>query len=177
MPAPATEIRWDWIDAHGMDDGASFIRRHSESHRGYTLVELLVALSILLIGTATLWYSLQGAARASSSNKLHHLANQLARADIERIMAGGVAILDTSYVVAEGAGRSLRVTRRVLTNRPEQASGGFSFLPDENPDRQHLPSEIRVEVREDGVAKGIFSRDEERVLAAFSALVPEHVWR
>ena len=42
--------------------------------RGFTVVELAVALTVLSAGSAVLWYALRSASRLDRMNRAHHAA-------------------------------------------------------------------------------------------------------
>jgi prepilin-type N-terminal cleavage/methylation domain-containing protein len=83
--------------------------------RGFTVLELAIALTVLSAGSAVLWYGLRSAARMDRLNRAHHAALLLARSDLESLRAlPREDIRDTAYL-GQGAGaESLLVVRRVM---------------------------------------------------------------
>ena len=59
------------------------VRAPGRRQAGYTLIEIIVAMSVLSIGSAVLWYTIRSSARLERMNRLHHEANILARSELE----------------------------------------------------------------------------------------------
>ena len=85
------------------------------AQRGFTVVEIAVALTILASGSAVLWYGLRSSASLDKLNRLHHAAVLAARSDLETLRAHPKKdIHDTAYLAAGTLGDSLLVVRTVL---------------------------------------------------------------
>jgi prepilin-type N-terminal cleavage/methylation domain-containing protein len=83
--------------------------------RGFTVVEIAVALTILASGSAVLWYGLRSSAALDKLNRLHHAAVMAARSDLESLRARPKQdIHDTAYLAAGTLGDSLLVVRTVM---------------------------------------------------------------
>ena len=83
--------------------------------RGFTVVEIAVALTILTSGSAVLWYGLRSAAALDKVNRLHHAAVLAARSDLESLRARAKDdIHDTAYLAPGTLGDSLLVVRTVM---------------------------------------------------------------
>lgn len=83
--------------------------------RGFTVVEIAVAFTILASGSAVLWYGLRSSAALDKVNRLHHAAVMAARSDLESLRARPKQdIHDTAYLVAGTLGDSLLVVRTVM---------------------------------------------------------------
>jgi prepilin-type N-terminal cleavage/methylation domain-containing protein len=83
--------------------------------RGFTVVEIAVALTILALGSAVLWYGLRSSAALDKLNRLHHAAVMAARSDLESLRARPKQdIHDTAYLAAGTLGDSLLVVRTVM---------------------------------------------------------------
>lgn len=161
---------------------------------GYTLIEIIVALSVLSIGSAVLWYTLRSSARLERMNRLHHEANLLARSELEALRArppGGIA--DTAYEVASPSGAKLAVERMVFDSAKVMATLEEITLDGMmRPEELKKPLEVRVRVyldlaedgsaipdaglAWDGVPLGSVPEGR-RVLASLVLKIPEYRWR
>jgi prepilin-type N-terminal cleavage/methylation domain-containing protein len=169
--------------------------------RGFTIVEIAVALTVLAAGSAVLWYGIRASARMDKLNREHHAALMLARSDLESLR--GMAkqdVHDTAYL-GQGAGaESLLVVRRVLdsariVNSPSEVELDEKMSPKD----LRKPLEVRVRVYRAPMANGggfsdpgdfqepaapsFFGSSEEnaetgppRPLAALTAKLPEYKW-
>jgi prepilin-type N-terminal cleavage/methylation domain-containing protein len=116
--------------------------------RGYTILEIVIAVSILSLGSAVLWYTLRSAAHADRINRLHHFAVAAAQSDLESLHGRSRRnIQDTAYSVKTGAGDDLRLVRVVFDSAKIVASMTEITL-DENltPKELQKPLEVRVSV-------------------------------
>lgn len=112
---------------------------------GYSLVEIIVAITVLAIGSAILWYSLRSSARLEKLNRLHHEANILARSELEALRSVPRRdIRDTSYRVVGPGGDDLTVVREVF-----DSARMVAILPEVALDDRMAPVELRkpLEVR------------------------------
>jgi prepilin-type N-terminal cleavage/methylation domain-containing protein len=116
--------------------------------RGFTVVEIAIALTVLAAGSSVLWYGLRSSAKADKSNRLHHAAVLFARSDLE-ILRGlrKEDIHDTEYVVPGVGGDSLLVVRRVMDSARIVNTLGEIILDDKlSPKELRKPLEVRVRV-------------------------------
>jgi prepilin-type N-terminal cleavage/methylation domain-containing protein len=98
-----------------MNSGGKGISGGITGQRGFTVVEIAVALTILTSGSAVLWYGLRSAAALDKVNRLHHAAVLAARSDLETLRARPKQdIHDTAYLAAGTLGDSLLVVRTVM---------------------------------------------------------------
>lgn len=115
---------------------------------GYTMVEIAVAVTVLAVGSAVLWYGIRSSAKIDKLNRLHHAAVAAAASDLEglrsRLRKG---IRDTAYDVPGPAGEGLRVVRTVFDSAKIVAELTELTL-DENmsPKELRKPLEVRVRV-------------------------------
>lgn len=115
---------------------------------GFTVVEILVAVTVLSIGSAVLWYSLRSTARMEKQNRLHHEAAILARSDLEGLRGRPRSLIkDTSYRVPSAGGIELLVLREVFDSA-RIVSTLEEVTLDENmaPLELKKPLEVRVRV-------------------------------
>jgi prepilin-type N-terminal cleavage/methylation domain-containing protein len=162
---------------------------------GYTLLEMVVALTILSIGSAVLWYTLRSTARLEKLNRIHHQANLLARSDLEGLRSVPRGdIRDTSYRVPAPGGEELMVVREVFDSA--RIVSTLEEVPlDERMRPQELrkPLEVRVRVfrsaegaEEGGIPDPLpdwspgFDAEEDgpsrRTLADLILKIPEYRW-
>lgn len=162
---------------------------------GYSLLEIIVAMTVLSLGSAVLWYTLRSSARLEKLNRLHHEANILARSELE-ILRGVPRrdIRDTSYRVAVSGGEELMVVREVFDSAKVVSSLKEVAL-DENlsPAELRKPLEVRVRVfrravsEDGGIAwplpewdgeweSGEGEDEERRTLSALVLKIPEYRW-
>lgn len=115
---------------------------------GYTLLELIVALTVLSLGSAVLWYTLRSSARLDRLNRLHHEANFLARSDLEALrIVPRQEVRDTAYRVAVAGGEELLVVREVFDSAKVMSNLGEIILDDKlSPLELRKPLEVRVRV-------------------------------
>lgn len=94
---------------------ASIVKGTRNPARGFTVVEIAVALTVLSSGSAVLWYGLRASANMDHLNRLHHAASVAARSDLESLRAVPKAdIHDTLYLAPGTGAESLLVVRRVM---------------------------------------------------------------
>lgn len=115
---------------------------------GYTLLEIVVALTVLSIGSSILWYTLRSSTRLDRMNRLHHAANLAARSDLESLRAAHKSALrDTSYKVLGPGGEELLLAREVFDSA-DIAESSDELILDANlsPLELRKPREVRVRV-------------------------------
>lgn len=171
--------------------------------RGFTLVEIAVAVTVLAAGSAVLWYGLRASARMDRLNRLHHAAALVARSDMESLRSMPKQdIHDTLYLASGGSGESLLVVRRVMDSARIVNTLSEVVLDDKlSPKELQKPLEVQVNVYRlprdpDGAAPDPSSlrdpegesdpgpfRDEDgegegrpRRLVAFILKLPEYKW-
>ncbi|MDB5105827.1 MAG: hypothetical protein JWP91_3516 [Fibrobacteres bacterium] len=166
--------------------------------RGFTVIEITVALTVLSAGSAVLWYGLRSSARIDRQNRLHHAAVLAARSDLESLRGlPKTDIHDTAYR-APGIGEdSVMVVRRVMDSARIMNTLEEVVLDDKlSPRELHKPLEVRVKVYriaaagEGGGTGPSFSLDEKedpfaadgsdkgkpRLLTSLTLKLPEYKW-
>lgn len=123
---------------------------------GYSLLEIIVAITVLAIGSAILWYSLRSSARLEKLNRLHHEANILARSELECLRSvPRQEIRDTSYRVMGPGGDELLVVREVFDSARMVATMAEVTLDNRMaPVELRKPLEVRVRVLKDAEPGG-----------------------
>ena len=124
--------------------------------RGFTVLELVVSLTLLAAGSAVLWYGVRSAARLDRLNRAHHAALMLARSDLESLRAlPRQDIHDTAYL-GQGAGaESLLVVRRVMDSaRIVNTLHEIALDEGLSPKELRKPLEVRVRVYRAPAADG-----------------------
>ena len=165
----------------------------TRKQRGYSLVEVVVAVTVLSVGSAVLWYSLRSSARLDKENRLHHAANLLARSDLETLR--GLPrrdVRDTAYRLQGPGGEPLLVVREIYDSADIASQPELTLDEALSPRQLREPLEARVRVfmagegEEDGFGLDPFSawpgedpagEGERRVLASLSLKIPEYRWR
>lgn len=114
---------------------------------GFTVVEIVMALTVLSIGSAMLWYTLRSSARLERINRLHHEANILARSELESLRSIPRAdIRDTSYRMTV-MGEEILIVREVFDSAKVVSSLRELVLDEHmNPVELRKPLEVRVRV-------------------------------
>lgn len=160
---------------------------------GFTVIEIVVALTVLSIGSAVLWYTVRSSARIERLNRLHHEANSLARSELESLRSVPRAeIRDTSYRAAAG-GEEVLVVREVFDSAKVVSTLDEVALDDRmRPQELRKPLEVRVRVLRTVDAEGAALPDpldaamaagtEEEggrrpALATLVLKIPEYKWR
>lgn len=166
--------------------------RASGSQGGHTLIEVVVAFTVLSIGSAVLWYDLRASARLERMNRLHHEANRLARSELESVrLLPRREVRDTAFRVPSGGGETLLVVREVFDSARVLDVLEEVVLDDAlSPVELRKPLEVRVRVLDasglegDGIPEPSPVRDPwddgadagPRVLAALILKLPEYRW-
>jgi prepilin-type N-terminal cleavage/methylation domain-containing protein len=116
--------------------------------RGYTILEIAVALTVLSIGSSVLWYSVRASGRAEKINRMHHAAVAAAESELESLRGRAREnIKDTAYAVPGPGGEELRVVRQVFDSAKIVASLSEIILDDHmSPEELRKPLEVRVRV-------------------------------
>lgn len=116
--------------------------------RGFTVLEIVVALTVLTAGSSVLWYGLRSSAKMDRLNRLHHAAVMAARSDMESLRSRPKSeIHDTAYLAFGTGGDSLLVVRRVLDSARIVNSLEEIVLDDKlSPKELRKPLEVRVSV-------------------------------
>lgn len=116
--------------------------------RGFTIVEIAVALTVLSAGSAVLWYGLRSSAKMDKLNRLHHAAVLVARSDLESLRSiPKEDIHDSLYLSSGGSGESLLVVRRVMDSARIVNTMQEIVLDDKlSPKEAKKPLEVRVKV-------------------------------
>jgi|GEM_PF-2365346 len=171
--------------------------------RGFTVVEIAVALTILAMGSAVLWYGLKSSGKMDKLNRLHHAAVLAARSDLEDLRGRPKEdIHDTSYLTPGIGADSLLVVRRVMDSARIMNTLDEVVLDEKlSPKELRKPLEVRVKVfrlpaaqegafrdgaslpKEDGEEYGAGSSDDgetpdsrPRLLTSLILKIPEYKW-
>ncbi len=124
------------------------MKRLERGQGGFTLLEIIVSLTVLAAGSAVLWYGLRSSARLDRLNRAHHAALILARSDIESLRSlPKQDIHDTAYLGRGGGADSLLVVRRVMDSARIVNTLAEVVLDDKmSPKELHKPLEVRVRI-------------------------------
>lgn len=116
--------------------------------RGFTVMEIVVALTVLSAGSSVLWYGLRSSAKLDRLNRLHHAAVTAARSDLESLRSRPKHdIHDTAYLAHGVGGDSLLVVRRVMDSARIVNTLDEIVLDDKlSPKELRKPLEVRVSV-------------------------------
>ncbi|MFC1584984.1 type II secretion system protein J [Fibrobacterota bacterium] len=145
---------------------------------GFTLLEVLVALAILVMGSGTVWYSYKTAARLDALNRRHLDALEFARDEMEYLRIVPVKLIgDTAYSRTAQGGWEL-VIQRIVMDSVKIEELAFEQDWDENRKALFLsrPLEIKVEVKETEKGSAFFSGREPKTLITLSMVKPEYQW-
>ena len=115
---------------------------------GFTVVEIAVALTVLGLGSAVLWYGLRSSARMDKFNRLHHAAVLAARSDLESLRGRPKDdVHDTVYGASGGGSDTLIVSRRVMDSaRVVNTFEEIELDEKLSPKELRKPLEVRVRV-------------------------------
>ena len=115
---------------------------------GYSLIEIVVAMTVLAVGASILWYSVRSSARLEKLNRLHHEGILLARSDLESLRSvPRQEIKDTSYRIAGPGGDELMLVREVFDSAKIVSTLAEVALDDRmSPVELRKPLEVRVRV-------------------------------
>lgn len=160
--------------------------------RGHTLIEVVVAFTVLSIGSAVLWYDLRASARLERMNRLHHEANRLARSELESLrVLPRREVRDTAFRVPAGGGETLLVVREVFDSAKVMDALEEVVLDDAlSPVELRKPLEVRVRVLDASEVEGDEIPDPSpgrdpwsdgseagpRVLSSLILKLPEYRW-
>lgn len=167
---------------------------------GYTVIEIVVAITVLAAGSAVLWYGVRSAAQIDRLNAMHHAAVLLARSDLESLRgAAKEAIHDTVYL-GRGAGADSLILVRTVMDSARIVNTLDELVLDErlSPKELRKPLEVRVRVYTDGKVDaatfdpdsflrrlesredGMYAEEEDeaapRALASLILMLPEYKW-
>ncbi|MEO6096156.1 MAG: type II secretion system protein [Fibrobacteria bacterium] len=171
----------------------------TSAQRGFTILEIVVALTVLSAGSSVLWYGLRSSAKMDRLNRLHHAAVTAARSDLEALRTRTkTGIHDTSYLAIGAGADSLLVIRRVMDSARIVNSLEELVLDDKlSPKELRKPLEVRVSVfrapsevaaemleKAESTAAGFGNEDDAgdpgggpgRPLAALILKLPEYRW-
>lgn len=126
----------------------AFYGTAGKGQRGFTVLEIVVALTVLSAGASVLWYGLRSSAKMDRLNRLHHAAVMAARSDLESLRSRMKSeIHDTAYLATGAGGDSLLVVRRVMDSARIVNSMEEIVLDDKlSPKELRKPLEVRVTV-------------------------------
>ncbi len=146
--------------------------------KGFTLIEVMVALVALSIGSGSVWYGLQASAKQDRNGRLHIMALEAARSQLESVQnRPRQSIHDTSFQLLIGETPVLQVNRVVL-----DSARLLELLPEIVLDEQgsplalHKPLEVKVEVWELQNDSLSGESQKKRSLLTLSTLIPDYAW-
>jgi prepilin-type N-terminal cleavage/methylation domain-containing protein len=126
----------------------ALVNGKASPQRGFTVVEIAVALTVLAAGSSVLWYGLRASARMDALNRLHHAAVLAARSDLESLRGRPKEdVHDTVYGAAGSGADTLVVVRRVMDSARIVNTLEEIELDDKlSPKELRKPLEVRVRV-------------------------------
>ena len=118
------------------------------NQRGFTILEMAVAMTVLIIGGGTVWYSLQSASKIDKLNRIHQAALRMAQSDLESLRGVQRAnIRDSAYRSPGPGGEELLVVREVFDSVRIVSTLQEITLDDKfTPLELKKPLEVRVRV-------------------------------
>ena len=147
--------------------------------KGFTLVEVLVAMLILAIGSSTVWYIYESLVRLNLQGQKHWEASILAQEELEyvRILPKEM-VHDTVYEKSGVYGGKYKIKRTVFDSvKIEESMDDIDV--DENGRPLHLrrPLEIKVQIREKKEEEALeLEKSEISALFTLSFLKPDYNW-
>lgn len=120
----------------------------TERSRGHTLIEVVMAVTILAAGSAVLWYGLRSTAEIDRRNRMHHAANLLARSDLEFLRGVPKGNIHDTVYLASGVGPDSLVLVRTVMDSARIANTLDELVLDEklSPKEWRKPLEVRARV-------------------------------
>lgn len=115
---------------------------------GYTVVEIIVAITVLAAGSAVLWYGLRSAAQIDRLNAMHHAAVLLARSDLESLRGAAKETIHDTVYLGRGAGADSLILVRTVMDSARIVNTLDELVLDEklSPKELRKPLEVRVRV-------------------------------
>lgn len=116
--------------------------------RGHTLIEVIIAITILSVGSAALWYSVRSAGESDRRNRMHHAAHLLARSDLEFLRGVPKGNIHDTVYLAPGIGADSLVLIRTVMDSARIANTLDEVVLDErlSPKEWRRPLEVRARV-------------------------------
>jgi prepilin-type N-terminal cleavage/methylation domain-containing protein len=116
--------------------------------KGFSVIELAVAMTVLSLGSAVLWYGIKSAGRLDRLNRLHHSALMAARSDMEALrLVPKENIHDTLYSIPSMGQESLFLVRQVFDSTRIMSSLEDIVLDEKlSPQELRKPLEVKVSV-------------------------------
>ncbi|MBF0432715.1 MAG: prepilin-type N-terminal cleavage/methylation domain-containing protein [Fibrobacteria bacterium] len=145
---------------------------------GFTMIELLMAMVILFIGSMLSWYSFDISNRFNVANFQRSEALSLAQSEIELVrVIPKKQVIDTSYEVAGSRGSSFKVVRSVFDSSKVEESRDASDK-DFSGTAIYLrrPLEVRVDVLLYSDEMTNLEGEEKQILVTLYFLKPEYQW-
>ncbi len=158
----------------------------NKKNQGFTLIEILAAMSLLVFGSASLWYMLGFSREAQIRAIVQREALLAAQNEMENLRSrnsgpNSGSIEDTLYTVNNGQGRSLIIRRDVLDSS-QLVEMLDEIKLDENfrPLELRKPKEIRIDVFQERSGNENFLQDieieEEEPIVSLGMLLPQVEW-
>jgi prepilin-type N-terminal cleavage/methylation domain-containing protein len=152
-------------------------QNRNPQERGFTLIEILVALVILILGTGLVWYTFKSSARLDAANRNQQDAIALAQAELERLrIIPHELIRDTAYTAAGSQGNRYTVVRTVFDSTKIEEAYETEDITEENRSLFfQRPLEVRVTVDEEKQDASAYDNRDRPIIALYLFL-PEYQW-
>lgn len=152
--------------------------KHHNRAKGFTLIEVLVSLIILVIGAGSVWHTFLTSARLDAINNKHREAISFAQGEVEYLRFLPRALIrDTSYVVSGTFEKRYLVTRTVFDSaKIEETFEEIDVDRSGSPLYLRRPLEIKVEVREVEEEMYTVEEAEKDPVLTLSFLKPDYQW-
>ncbi len=153
-------------------------RGQAHPQSGMSLVETLVALSVLGLGVAMLWYALGAAKRSEINSREKTFALNLAQSEIETLRSLPIGDLaDTAYPSGTDGNKRWLIERKVMND---------SLLPEvweaqplgEAVSAHTIPPPVEVQVRVFQIAVNAFGSEtqSEEPAVSLHLFLPRYLW-
>lgn len=124
------------------------MRQSGNRASGYTVIEIVVAITVLAAGSAVLWYGLRSSAQIDRLNAIHHAAVLLARSDLESLRGAPKEDIHDTVYLGPGIGSDSLILVRTVMDSARIVDTLEELVLDErySPKELRKPLEVRVRV-------------------------------